>query len=91
MGLRVQDPVPAAKIIGACGGAGLEKGSLKVRKPKFFFAGAQGHFFDLPEKGVLVGHERNRDAPEGFQDPPGKRRPRGIFIQIDVVDLEGLF
>ena len=89
--LRVQDPVPAAKIIRSRGGAGFKEGALKVREPKFSLSGAEGRFFDAPEEGVLVGHDRDGDPPKGPQDVFGERRPRGTFIQIDMVDLGNLF
>jgi hypothetical protein len=91
VGLGVYDPVAAAKVIRPRGGARFEEGPFEVREPEFFLAGGERYFFDLPEKGVLVRHDHDRDAPEGPQDALGKRRPRGIFIQINMVDPGNLF
>ena len=91
VGLGVEVLVTAAKIIRSCCGAGFEEGTFKVREPEFFLAGAEGCFFDSLEKSVLVRHNRDRDAAEGSQDALGQRRPRGIFIQINMIDLGDLF
>jgi hypothetical protein len=91
VGLGVQDPVPAAEIIRSRGGAGFKEGPLKVREPKFSLPGAEGCFFDLPEKGILVGHDRDGDPPKCPQDVLGQRRTCGTFIQIDMFDRRDLF
>lgn len=91
VGLRVQVPVPATKVIRPRGGAGLQESPLEIRKPEFFLAGGERCFFDIPEKSVLVCDKRDRDAAEGPQDAPGQGRASGICIQINMIDLRDLF
>ena len=91
VGLRVEDPVSAAKIIRPSSRAGFQEDALKIREPKFLLARGEGRFSDIPEKSVLVFYYRDRDAPEGLQNALGKRRHCGILIQIDMIDLRNLF
>jgi len=91
VGLRVEDPVLAAKVIRSRGRTGLQEGPLEICEPEFFLAGGEGRFSDVPEKGVLVFYERDRNAAESPQDAFGERRLCGIFFKINMIDLGNLF
>ena len=91
MGLCVEGPVLAAKVIRSRGGAGFEERAFKFCEPKLFLSGVQGRLFNVAEKSFFVVDPGDGDAAESPEDALGKRRMHGIFIQIDMIDLGNLF
>ena len=86
MGLGVQDPVTAAKILSAGSRAGFEEIAFKLREPQAPFSSGEWYRPDVLEEGLFVRDDRDWNTFEGSQDAFSQRRTRGILIQIDMID-----
>jgi len=91
MGLGVDGPVLAAKVIRAGSRAGFEERSFETRDPEVSFARTEGHFFKIMLEPFLAADKRDRHPAEIFKDLSGQRKLGGLLIQVNMLDFEGLF
>ena len=81
VGLGIDCPIAAAKILRARGGAGFEEIAFEPGDPETFFSGRKRHFFKASEEGFFVRDERDRDALQLLQNAAGEGRGFGCTIK----------